>query len=337
MTRTILVLLASALLATTAFAQSTQCVAQFGQNTTTINGVQITTPGNNGITEACTNCCDKIVVTAPSGATVNIKWAAAWTYTGATAGADYCSSPAGPLFYYPPAVLPWLQHTADREVYKDFDQTSVSSGAPIEVSICHSAAEWKSPEVHVDFLVNVTSAAGAPLVTNFSGTGGWDPQCTDKGCTLGYWKTHYPESWPVGNGLFATVFGVTLTGTKCNKGQTINPTTTLLQALNMGGGDECALVRQATAAYLNSLTPGLQPCGQQPWPELGYAYDTEQVRSMVQNAYSTKNFGNYANLFGAANEALDVCLNGAVWQGPNTCTSPASFCSYWLGKGVPLF
>lgn len=309
-----------------------QCVSQYGQVTTTINGVQITTPGNNGVTQACTNCCDRIVVTAPSGASVNIKWAAAWTYTGATApDGGYCSSPSGALFYYPPSVLPWLQHTADREVYADFDETTTSSGAPITVNICHPAGDWKSPEAHIDFLVNVTSAGGAPsdLVSNFSGTGGWDPECRERGCTPGYWKNH-TEAWPVATTTtFNEVFGEIPSGS-CQK-EGIGITLTLLQGLNLGGGGQCALIRHAVSAYLNSLAIPL--CGQQPFLNLGYSYSTSQILQMVTSAYDSGDFENFQRLFAAANESM--CTEPS-WGGPNSCT-PASFCEYWLSTGVPLF
>jgi hypothetical protein len=71
-----------------------------------------------------------------------------------------------------------------------------------------------------------------------------------QGCTLGYWKNH-PQSWPPTGfhttDSFNTVFNV----------NAFPAGTTLMQALNMGGGGLRKLARQGTAALLNAAHGGV--------------------------------------------------------------------------------
>jgi hypothetical protein len=95
------------------------------------------------------------------------------------------------------------------------------------------------------------------------------------GCTPGYWKqTQHFFAWGgVSQGAsFNTTFGVT--AAKSGFANSF----TLLQALQNGGGGISALGRQAVAAYLNSLRPGMN-----------YPYTTAQVISMVKTAINSGN------------------------------------------------
>ena len=95
------------------------------------------------------------------------------------------------------------------------------------------------------------------------------------GCTPGYWKQsqHFfrwgsiPQSQS-----YNTTFGVTA-------GQSgFANSFSLLQALANGGGGLNALGRQASAAYLNSRTPGM-----------GFPYTTAQVIALVHDAIVSGN------------------------------------------------
>ena len=94
----------------------------------------------------------------------------------------------------------------------------------------------------------------------------------DQGCTPGYWKQpqHF-DSWPVP--LSTTLAGAGFTNTGLPAG------TTLLEALSFQGGPTVQdakniLLRQAAAAYLNSLS-------------IDFAFTTSEVVSMVNDALAT--------------------------------------------------
>jgi hypothetical protein len=59
----------------------------------------------------------------------------------------------------------------------------------------------------------------------------------------------------------------------------VGPDSSLLRALNAGGGGEQALGRHVVAALLNAAHPNIN-----------YAYTVAQVIAMVQSAYATGNF-----------------------------------------------
>jgi hypothetical protein len=103
-----------------------------------------------------------------------------------------------------------------------------------------------------------------------------------EGNTPGFWKQkqHFCY-WNCYNtsDRFDTVFGVNAPGNS-----------SLLDALKLGGGGYKALMRHAVAALLNS-TSGMD-----------YAYTTQQVISMVQQAFASGNYEATKNLFQIENE-----------------------------------
>ena len=114
------------------------------------------------------------------------------------------------------------------------------------------------------------------------------PPVGNEGCTPGFWKNNADKKsasqWPVPtNTLFSTVFGAN---------NDLPGTTTLLQALNLGGGGINALARHAAAAYLNVVSSGVD-----------YAYTEAELIALVANALSTNNYETAKNLLAAANEA----------------------------------
>ena len=86
-------------------------------------------------------------------------------------------------------------------------------------------------------------------------------------CSLGFWKNHV-EEWPYAfcpDTPFADVFEVDLTGGA-----------TLLQALELGGGGEVALARQAVASLLNAAHP-----------DVSFDLTTARVVDIVQTAVAS--------------------------------------------------
>ena len=213
-------LLAVLLLAAGSFAQAPQCGTQSGTVTLTIPGTtaQVTMPKNQQITYACPRCCDQMTVqNLTPGATVILKYALTWVYTGATGAGSLCG---GPLRYYLlPATIAanWMPAIPDRDNfdYKELSCTA-SAGGKCVFNICYPSDRetWKSPEIHVDYRISILDGAGAPLVTNWDGVapghtgGGWDPECTSSGCTLGFWKNHTELWMQYTNSRFRAVFGV---------------------------------------------------------------------------------------------------------------------------------
>jgi hypothetical protein len=104
-----------------------------------------------------------------------------------------------------------------------------------------------------------------------------------EGCTPGYWKQpHHFDSW-VGFTTgqdYETVFGVDASFT-----------TTLLGALQQGGGGEKALGRHAVAALLNSASGGVD-----------FEFSTAEVIALVQQAYLTGDFEGVKNMLEDENE-----------------------------------
>jgi hypothetical protein len=116
------------------------------------------------------------------------------------------------------------------------------------------------------------------------------PQPPFQGCTPGYWRQPYHlDSW-IGytpGDSFGVVFGVNPSFTP----------STLLDAVQLGGGGESALARHAVAALLNAADPSVN-----------YYYTTEQVLAGVQQAYATENFELLKEALDFANNA-DCLLN----------------------------
>lgn len=131
----------------------------------------------------------------------------------------------------------------------------------------HIYAEWFKPDVRVEF-GNVYTCEPPPP------SGG-------EGCTPGYWKQdHHFDSW-VGyatDDSFDTIFGVDVGGT-------------LLDALNMKGGKDKALMRHAAAALLNASGG------------VSYLYSEEEIIAMVQEAFASGDFNGTKALFETQNEA----------------------------------
>jgi hypothetical protein len=101
------------------------------------------------------------------------------------------------------------------------------------------------------------------------------------GCTPGFWRQAQHFQYWTGYGpgdSFATVFGVTRTGT-------------LLQNVRATGGGANALARHAVAALLNAASA-----------EVEYTYSVAQIIAAVQGAFATGNFESVKNDFEAANE-----------------------------------
>jgi archaellum component FlaG (FlaF/FlaG flagellin family) len=108
------------------------------------------------------------------------------------------------------------------------------------------------------------------------------PPDGDQGCTPGYWKqSQHFDSW-VGfdpSDDFEMVFGVDASFT-----------TTLLGALEQGGGGELALGRHAVAALLNATNP-----------DVDYFADVAEVIDLVQAAYATGVFETTKNVLDREN------------------------------------
>ena len=101
------------------------------------------------------------------------------------------------------------------------------------------------------------------------------PQLGGQGCTPGFWKNnadkHDASQWGAidPNATFTSVFGA----------NDLPAGTTLLEALNLGGGGVNALARHAVAAYLNSQAGAPN-----------YAFTTAQVIAKVQAAMASNNY-----------------------------------------------
>ncbi|MBI4304240.1 MAG: hypothetical protein HY665_07905 [Chloroflexi bacterium] len=104
------------------------------------------------------------------------------------------------------------------------------------------------------------------------------PPPPGEGFTPGYWKNHLSD-WPATGyattNNFNAIFGVT---------NSVSSSLTLLQAINLGGGGERALIRHATAALLNAAHPSVD-----------YPLTVAQLIALVQNAYATGDFNGAAN------------------------------------------
>lgn len=138
--------------------------------------------------------------------------------------------------------------------------------------------------------INVSDADS--MIVDLNGSGAidnigisWEEEDEEEfqGCTPGFWKQeqHF-DSW-VGylpGDSFDAVFGVTSSFGG-----------TLLDALNLGGGDEYAFARHAVAALLNSTNP-----------DVDYLYSTASVIQMVQDAYDSGEFEDVKDAFELQNE-----------------------------------
>jgi hypothetical protein len=103
-----------------------------------------------------------------------------------------------------------------------------------------------------------------------------------EGCTPGYWKNH-PESY---GGT-----GVTSTSTLASVGFNVAATLTFQTALSTGGGGIRALLRHASAAYLNAASPNVD-----------YSLTTAQVVAMTNAAIASGSYEATKNIFEGHNE-----------------------------------
>jgi hypothetical protein len=183
--------------------------------------------------------------------------------------------------------------------------------------------------------ITYTSGSSGPatfkLVVTNAGSGCMDSctivvNCTPPyiGCTLGFWKTHTSlwneTSDPISlclagaisgidgtsGSLFMTTFGLTSAQMTAAG---LDPTMTLIQALNLGGGSYRMLARQGTASLINS-------CALAP----NFPYSTSQVITMIHDAIVNLNAEPAASQLAAANEAQpDKCPAGGP-ANPNGIT-----------------
>ena len=131
---------------------------------------------------------------------------------------------------------------------------------------------------------DTTSTTSTTTTTTTTTTGG-------EGCTPGYWKQdqHF-DSWPVPTTTTLADAGFTNTGLPAG--------TTLLEALSFKGGPTVQdakniLLRQAAAAYLNSLS-------------IAYAFTTAEVVDMVNDALASGDRDTILDV----KDVLDAANNG---------------------------
>jgi hypothetical protein len=133
-------------------------------------------------------------------------------------------------------------------------------------------------------LVAVSTTAAVPLQNAYAA--GPYPPDGGEGCTPGFWKNH-PEEWPAPydpSDEFDEVFGVVIAG---------DPTLTLGEALELGGGGENALARHAVAALLNAASG-----------DVNFEFTVAEVINIVQEAIATGNIEEAKNELEAENETV---------------------------------
>lgn len=111
-------------------------------------------------------------------------------------------------------------------------------------------------------------------------------------CTPGYWKqVHHFDSWPMGIDPYTFRFREDAFG--------VGPRNVLLaRALRRGGGGVNALMRHASAAYLNAASG-----------DVLYPLTVDEVVSLVRRAFRTGQFEIVKNIFADANEDYRCPLN----------------------------
>jgi cysteine-rich repeat protein len=120
-------------------------------------------------------------------------------------------------------------------------------------------------------------------------------QMGGEGCTPGFWKQpqhfgHWVGYSPT-ESYYDDVFGI-----EASWGNW-----TLLAVMRQGGGGEIALGRHAVAALLNAASGGVD-----------YAYSTEMVIQIVQDAYATGDFETAKSMLATQNESY-CSLDGQSW------------------------
>jgi hypothetical protein len=263
-------------------------------------------------------CCDKITITGiPAGYRLGGILRSSYVFTGSP---DY---PTGRL------------------VIEDIPVSGVSTG-PDQVftfKVCYPKVhDWPSFETHVDVFVDIQAPDGLGGFTNVAlfGPGtDWDTFCFTFGCTIGKWKNWTGEGrgnqtnlWPAPfktTDSFRTAFGVSA--------QTAANNVNLLQALDLGGGGERAMIRQCTGTLLNAQHAA-NKYGSGAWAgnncEAWYlgTKSVNEVKAIVQNAYasnSTAAFNAAASMCGTANES--VCVLDGVWAGTSGPNGTGAACN----------
>jgi len=170
---------------------------------------------------------------------------------------------------------------------KTITQTACITETTTEMTLAHGVLVENS-DVTCDAVATVT----INVTVSYGGTAG---------CTLGYWKQpQHAGDWQVyhQNDNYWTVFGVNPAKTTAK----LSPNLTLLQALQLGGGGENNLARQAVAALLNAAHP-----------QIDYFTGTQGVIASVQQAYASGKIAiaNQATRFDAENNKHNnaVCGN----------------------------
>jgi hypothetical protein len=165
----------------------------------------------------------------------------------------------------------------------------------------------------------------------------------NEGCTPGYWKQvqHFGNWVPlVPVGLNATkFFDVFTTGDAAGNNcvyRGLSPDLTLLEALNLGGGDFKALARHAAAAYLNAKNPSVK-----------YSISSNEIVDGVIKAFKTGNWSVIKDKLEKANEKgcplgrseLTAATNARVAESPmNPSATPLSaFPNPFNNKAVVQF
>jgi hypothetical protein len=205
---------------------------------------------------------DKITVSGiPAGSTLRVNF----TFSSGVAGTPLIQIPQT-LYNVSGTVAISIPYPEDASTWPGFDGTNRILVAAAMVAVTPPGGST----------IKVTSKQWKIIChPDEPDTGGFN------GCTLGYWKQdqHF-DSWTgyAPGDLFDAVFGVDSNlNPPGNEGAYANPT--LLQALEIGGGGENAMARQAVAALLNSTSPGVN-----------YQMTTAEVIADVLAAYASGNF-----------------------------------------------
>jgi hypothetical protein len=136
-------------------------------------------------------------------------------------------------------------------------------------------------------------AAGALAVTGYATDSTTTVTTTPEGegCTPGFWKQdqHF-DSWTAPYTPDTTLGSVFDPDLLADAG--VDPDTTLLEALETGGGGVDALLRHGVAALLNAASD-----------DVDYPFTVEQVVDMVNDALMSGDFEGTKDVLEGANEA----------------------------------
>jgi hypothetical protein len=276
-------------------------------------GPTITTPLTyNGCPQ--NGCCDKVTITGiPAGYRLGGFLQFSYVFTGNP------SYPDGRL------IVANIPVTGD----------STGPSQVFTFKVCYPKVhDWPSFETHVDIFVDIFAPdglGGYNKVALFGPGSDWDTFCFTFGCTVGKWKNWTGQGpgnqmnlWPAPytTGMsFRTVFGVTPTPAN---------NVTLLQALDLGGGGERAMIRQCTGTLLNAqhsankFASGAWAANNcEAWYR-GTMSPTEVI-NLVKSAYMTGEFNAAAALCTAKNES--ICLLDGVWGGTSGSNGTGFACN----------